>query len=62
MYNNETPYSALQYLIPRDFLKTIWKAYKGFTGLQLSTKTHMDNTPWKKLMTQKCTTELLLMK
>ncbi|WFB67016.1 type II toxin-antitoxin system antitoxin SocA domain-containing protein [Chryseobacterium sp. WX] len=31
----------------KTFLKTIWNAYKGFTGLQLSTKTHMDNTPWK---------------
>ncbi|SIQ69822.1 Uncharacterized phage-associated protein [Chryseobacterium sp. RU37D] len=30
----------------KSFIKTIWNTYKGFTGLQLSTKTHMKNTPW----------------
>lgn len=30
----------------QSFVKTIWNAYKKFTGPELSIKTHMKNTPW----------------
>ncbi|WPO89927.1 Panacea domain-containing protein [Chryseobacterium sp. HR92] len=29
------------------FLKVIWDNYKQFSGLDLSTKTHLNDTPWK---------------
>lgn len=29
-----------------DFIEIIWKNYKQFSGLELSTKTHLPNTPW----------------
>jgi uncharacterized phage-associated protein len=32
-----------------EFLDTIWKVYSKFSALQLSTMTHADNTPWKKV-------------
>src|SRR6478736_558945 len=28
------------------FLDKIWEVYRGYSGLQLSTITHQDNTPW----------------
>lgn len=28
------------------FIKVIWENYKQFSGLDLSTKTHQDKTPW----------------
>lgn len=30
----------------KEFIRTIWDAYKKNTGLQLSTKTHEEGTPW----------------
>jgi uncharacterized phage-associated protein len=30
------------------FVQSVWNAYKRFDGLQLSSKTHEDNTPWYK--------------
>ncbi|WMC06283.1 Panacea domain-containing protein [Elizabethkingia anophelis] len=30
----------------QNFIKTIWNTYKGFSGLDLSSLTHMENTPW----------------
>jgi uncharacterized phage-associated protein len=30
----------------RNFLDRIWNKYKGFKGLELSAKTHENNTPW----------------
>ncbi|SHK55803.1 Panacea domain-containing protein [Chryseobacterium polytrichastri] len=32
-----------------EFVKLIWNNYKQFSGLELSTRTHLDNTPWKKV-------------
>lgn len=31
------------------FIGVIWNAYKKFNGLQLSTKTHEEGTPWDKV-------------
>lgn len=30
----------------RKFLKAVWRFYKNFNGLSLSSKTHQENTPW----------------
>lgn len=30
-----------------DLLEAVWDKYKGLTGLQLSSLTHADGTPWK---------------
>jgi len=30
----------------QNFLHAIWNTYKKYSGLELSSKTHMDNTPW----------------
>ena len=32
-----------------DFIKLIWNTYKNYSGLELSTKTHQESTPWKKV-------------
>lgn len=32
----------------KHFIKLIWNAYKHLSGLQLSTLTHQDGTPWQK--------------
>ncbi|MEB1529858.1 Panacea domain-containing protein [Xanthomonas sp. WHRI 7945] len=29
-----------------NLLDSVWKSYAGFSGVQLSAMTHMDNTPW----------------
>jgi len=31
----------------QNFIKTIWNTYKNFSGLDLSSMTHMKNTPWE---------------
>lgn len=35
------------------FLNKIWDVYSKFSGLQLSTMTHQDNTPWSNIWHQK---------
>lgn len=32
-----------------EFLDKIWEVYRGYSGLQLSTLTHQDSTPWDKI-------------
>jgi len=35
------------------FLESVWKAYKKFSGSQLSTMTHQPGTPWQKTWDEK---------
>ncbi len=41
---SSTPYPTDEGVV--QFLSSVWDAYKGFTGLQLSTLTHQEGTAW----------------
>ena len=33
----------------REFLKEVWDKYGGYTGIQLSNLTHVEDSPWHKV-------------